>query len=450
MPAVSRAASYHTAGFCLGSHEIELGRTGIHDINGRMNPAHTRHRPSLPEIGFTEFVTLVASIMAINALAIDTMLPALPAIVRSFQIANPNQAQWVITFYLVGFAFGQLLYGPISDRFGRRKILLGCLATYCVLCLFAGLATSFTGLLLARCLQGITCAGTRVLSVAIVRDRYSGAPMARVLSLTFIVFLTVPILAPSIGQLILQFAPWTGIFYFLSAFSLFVFLWSYLRLRESLHPEYRRSLSIRSISQAWGAVLGSRVSLGYTGAVTLMFGALFGFLNSIQQIYADVFHAPQRFPIMFAIAAGTMAVGALLNSSIVVRMGMRRVSHAAAICFVVLSGTHALIAFLGRDTEAAFIIFQACIMGSFALATSNFSAIAIEPLGAIAGSASSSQGFITSLGGALLGSAVGQQFNQSTVPMTVGFFTFGALALVMVLMTESGRLFASPRPARGG
>jgi DHA1 family bicyclomycin/chloramphenicol resistance-like MFS transporter len=247
----------------------------------------------------------------------------------------------------------------------------------------------------------------------------------------------------------MQFAPWTGIFYFLSAFSLFVFFWSQFRLRESLHPEYRRSISIRSIVQAWGAVLGSRVSLGYTVAVTLLFGALFGFINSIQQIYADVYHAPQRFPIMFAISAGTMAVGALLNSRIVVRLGMRRVSHAAAICFVVLSASHALIALLGRDTEAVFIVFQACIMGSFALATSNFSAIAIEPLGAIAGSASSAQGFITSLGGALLGLVVGQQFNQSTVPMAVGYFLFGALALVTVLLTESGRLFTSPQSASG-
>jgi MFS transporter, DHA1 family, multidrug resistance protein len=412
-----------------------------------MKSDHARHKTALADIGFTEFVTLVASIQAINALAIDTMLPALPQITHDFQLSNPNHSQWVITSYLIGFAFGQLLYGAVSDRFGRRRILLGCLATYCILCLFAGLATSYEGLLLARVLQGLTAAGTRVLSVAIVRDRFSGAPMARVLSLTFIVFLTVPVLAPSIGQLILQFAPWTGIFYFLSAFSFLVLLWSHFRLRETLHPEYRRSISIRNIWQAWGAVLGGRVSLGYTLAVTLLFGCLFSFLNSIQQIYADVFHAPQRFPVMFAVAAGTMAVGALLNSRIVVQLGMRRISHSAAIFLVVLSGAHALIALAGRETEFSFIIFQACVMGSFALATSNFSAIAMEPLGAIAGSASSAQGFITTLGGALLGLSVGQQFNQTTVPMTVAFFLFSVLSLSIILLTESGRLFAGPPQA---
>jgi MFS transporter, DHA1 family, multidrug resistance protein len=414
-----------------------------------MNPSHASHRPIEGDIGFTEFVALVASIMAINALAIDTMLPALPAVASAFQIGNANHAQWVISYYLIGFACGQLIYGPVSDRFGRRKILLGCLATYGVLCLFAGFATSFSGLLLTRCLQGLACAGTRVLSVAIVRDRYSGATMARVMSLSFIVFLTVPILAPSIGQLILKIAPWTGIFYFLSAFALLVFVWAYFRLRESLHPEYRRTISPHSVTQAWGAVLGNRVSLGYTVAVTLMFGALFGFINSIQQIYSDVFRAPQRFPIMFAIAAGTMAVGALLNSRIVVAMGMRRVSHTAVICFVCFAGVHALIALMGRETEMTFIGFQACIMGTFALAASNFSSIAMEPLGAIAGSASSSQGFITSLGGALLGLAVGQQFDRSTVPMALGFFVFGAMALTVVLITESGRLFAQPQAVRG-
>ena len=448
MPAISRAASYHTAGFCLRSREFDLSFTSIHGINARMNPNHVPHPTRLPEIGFTEFVALVASIMAINALAIDTMLPALPEIARAFQIGNANHAQWVISFYLIGFAFGQLIYGPISDRFGRRKILLGCLATYGILCLFAGLTTSFSGLLLARCLQGLACAGTRVLSVAIVRDRYSGAPMARVMSLTFIIFLTVPILAPSIGQLILRVAPWTGIFYFLSAFSLLVYVWTHFRLRESLHPEHRRTISPRSVAQAWGAVLGSRVSLGYTIAVTLMFGALFGFINSIQQIYSDIFLAPQRFPIMFAIAAGTMAVGALVNSRIVVVTGMRRVSHIALICFVCLAGSHALIALMGKETEATFILFQACIMGSFALAASNFSSIAIEPLGAIAGSASSAQGFITSLGGALLGLLVGQQFNQTTVPMTLGFFLFGSMALITIVLTESGRLFTSLHLAR--
>ena len=415
-----------------------------------MNPPHAPRRPIEGEIGFTEFVALVASIMAINALAIDTMLPALPAVAAAFHIGNANHAQWVISYYLIGFAFGQLIYGPVSDRFGRRKILLGCLATYGVLCLTAGLATSFSGLLLTRCLQGLACAGTRVLSVAIVRDRYSGAPMARVMSLSFIVFLTVPILAPSIGQLILKIAPWTGIFYFMSAFSLVAFFWTYFRLRESLHPEYRRTISPHSIAQGWQAVLTNRVSLGYTVAITLMYGSLFGFINSIQQIYSDVFQAPQRFPVMFAIAAGTMAVGALLNSRIVVAKGMRRVSHTALICFVILAGIHALIALTARETEATFIGFQACIMGSFALATSNFSSIAMEPLGAIAGSASSSQGFITSLGGALLGLVIGQQFDHTTVPMTLGFFVFGALALTTVLLTESGRLFMSPRVARPG
>ena len=409
-----------------------------------MNRSELQSAARLPEIGFTEFVALIATLMALNALAIDTMLPALPAMANSLGLNNTNHSQWVISAYLMGFAAGQLVYGPVSDRYGRRRILLGCLAAYAALSWFAGMTTSFTGLLVARVLQGLATAGGRVLAVAIVRDRFSGAPMARVMSLTFIVFLLVPILAPSLGQLILQMAPWPYIFYFLSVSAVGILIWTYFRLRETLHPEHRRSVSLQQLARAWTMVLGNRVSLGYTLASMLFLSALFGFINSIQQIYTDIFHAPKRFPLMFAVVAGMMAVSALLNSRIVERVGMRRVSHMAAILYVAFAAVHAFIALNGWETEVLFVILQSCIMSCFSLATSNFSAIAMEPLGAVAGSASSLQGFITTFGGAWLGLAVSQHYDQTTIPLTLGFFCFGLGGLLIVLVTESGRLFAAP------
>lgn len=398
-----------------------------------------------PDIGFREFVALIATLMALNALAIDTMLPALPAIAQTLGMDRTNQSQWVIGAYLLGYAVGQLFYGPLSDRYGRRGILLACLAAYALLSLFAGLTTSVAGMLIARTLQGIATAGTRVMAVAIVRDRYSGAPMARVMSLTFIVFLLVPILAPSLGQLILQAAPWQYIFHFLAVSTVGILIWSHFRLRETLHPEYRRSMSMPQLIQSWKFVLGNRVAMGYTLASMLFLGALFGFINSIQQIYTDIFHAPHRFAIMFALVAGMMAVCALLNSKIVVRVGMQRVSHTAAVLYVLFAGVHAWIAWSGQETEVTFIVLQSCIMGCFSLVTSNFSAIAMEPLGAVAGSASALQGFIATGGGALLGLAVSQHYDQTTIPLTVGFFGFGLAGLLIVIATESGRLFAAPR-----
>lgn len=409
-----------------------------------MNRSELPLSPRLPDIGFREFVALMATIMALNALAIDTMLPALPAIAQSLSMDHANQSQWVISAYLLGYAAGQLVYGPMSDRYGRRGILLVCLGAYALLSFFAGFTTSMTGMLIARALQGLATAGARVLAVAIVRDRYSGAPMARVMSLTFIVFLLVPILAPSLGQLILQVAPWPFIFHVLALCAVAVLVWSYFRLRETLHPEYRRSVSVRQLAQAWKFVLGNRVAMGYTLASMFFISALFGFINSIQQIYTDIFHAPHRFPLMFAVVAGMMAVSALLNSRIVERVGMHRVSHTAAILYVVFAGAHAWIAWTGQETEVIFVALQACIMSCFSLATSNFSAIAMEPLGAVAGSASSLQGFITTFGGALLGLVVSQHYDQTTIPLTLGFFGFGLAGLIIVLVTESGRLFAAP------
>lgn len=392
-------------------------------------------------VGFREFVGLVAALMAVNALGIDSMLPALPAIGHAIGIDEENKRQWIIAAYMFGFGGAQLIYGPLADRYGRKPILLASMAMFALMSVLCGFATSFETIIPARVAQGMAAASSRVLAISIVRDCYSGRQMARVMSLTFIVFLAVPIIAPSLGQLVLLIAPWPFIFFFLAIFSSAVGLWALIRLPETLHPEDRQPVSPTAIMAAARLVLGNRYSLGYTLCSTLLFGGLLGFINSVQQIFDDIFHAPSAFPIAFAAMAGTMALASLTNSRIVERLGTRRVSHTALLGFITVAAVHVAIAATGHETIWTFAILQALMMGCFGLAGSNFGSMAMEPLGHIAGTGSSIQGFISTVGGAGIGIVIGQSFDGTTVPVTLGFTVLGLLALCVVLVTERGRLF---------
>ncbi|MDB5688685.1 MAG: Bcr/CflA subfamily drug resistance transporter [Sphingomonas bacterium] len=400
-----------------------------------------------PGIGFREFVALVAALMAVNALGIDSMLPALPEIGHALGIVEENKRQWIIAAYMFGFGGAQLIYGPLADRYGRKPILLASMLMFAIMSVAAGFADSFGTMIAARVAQGMAAASSRVLSISIVRDCYAGRQMARVMSLTFIVFLAVPIIAPSLGQLIMLVMPWYGIFFFLAAFAGAVGLWALIRLPETLHPEDRQPVSPTAILAAAKLVLGNRYSLGYTLASTALFGSLLGFINSVQQIFTDIFHAPNKFPLVFAGVAGMMAVASATNARIVERLGTRRVSHTALLGFIGVSGLHAIVAITGYETIWTFAILQALMMACFGLAGSNFGSMAMEPLGHIAGTGSSIQGFISTVGGAAIGLVIGQSFDGTTVPVTAGFLILGLLALAAVLVTERGQLFRPHNPA---
>jgi DHA1 family bicyclomycin/chloramphenicol resistance-like MFS transporter len=400
-------------------------------------------------MGFKQFVAFVAAVMATNALAIDTMLPALPAIGQALGVTAENERQWILTAYLLGFGAAQIVYGTLADRYGRRPVLFMALGFYALCSAAAGWADSFGVMLGARALQGVGAAGTRVLAVAIIRDRYAGRQMARVMSLAFIVFLAVPIAAPSLGQLIMRFAPWSAIFFALALFAAAVMVWAASALPETLHEEDRLPIAVGRIWGAFRLALTERKAVGYMLAMTVMIGGLFGYLNSVQQVFADVFHAAAIFPMVFGATAVFMAMSALLNARIVGRLGMQRVSHGALFGYLSVAAVHALIAWSGKETLLAFAACQSLLLFFVGLVVPNFGAMAMEPLGHIAGTASSVQGFVTTVGGALAGFVIGQQFDGSVVPMTLGFVVFGSAALLIVLLTEKGRLFQSSLPEPG-
>src|SRR5580658_6359842 len=391
-------------------------------------------------IGFREFVVLAAAMMSTQAIAVDAMLPALPTIVRELGIANPNHGQWIVSAYVAGVGLGQLFWGLMSDRFGRRPILLTGLTLYVIAAVLCGLTQSFIALLGWRLLHGLAAASV-VVTRSVIRDLYSGRVMARVLSLTFVVFLMVPIMAPSLGQLILLLAPWRSVFIVFAAFATVIAVWALLRLPETLHPEYRLTLNIDHIVGAVGLVLGNRTSVCYTLAVTVMFGSLISYVGMVQQIFADVFHRPSWMPGMFALCAVFMGLASFLNSRIVERFGMRRISHMAMLIYIAVTFGHLLVAGWGAERLWTFVVLQSATMACFSLSVSNFGAMALEPLASIAGIGASLQGFMVTFGGGLVGAAIGRKFNDSTLPLTIGALGSGLLSLLFVLLAEQWRLF---------
>jgi DHA1 family bicyclomycin/chloramphenicol resistance-like MFS transporter len=400
-------------------------------------------RPDLANArpGFREFVVLIAGLMSLNALAIDAMVPALPAIGEALNVAEENSRQLVVSLYVLGFGLTQIIYGPLSDRFGRKPVLIVSLVLYVACAAACWAAPSFTLLLAARMAQGGAAASTRVLVVSIVRDRFEGPQMARIMSLAFLVFLLIPMLAPVFGQLTLLVASWRAIFFGLALGGAIMLLWTAIRLPETLRPEYRRPLDPKTIWDGTWQTLSNRQSLGYTLAFTLMMASLMGYINSIQQIVFDVFRRPELIAATFAGVALPMAFTSWLNSRIVERIGTRRVAHTGLALFTLSALVHLAIVLTSSESLWLFIALQGLTMACFGLASANFGALAMQPLGHVAGTASSVQGTVGTIGGALLGLLVGQSFDGTLVPMVGAFAAFGAIGLLILLATEHGRLF---------
>jgi len=395
-------------------------------------------------IGFVEFVALVAALMSLTALGIDSMLPALPAIGTSLGITGANSRQFIVTAFVIGFGVAQLVHGPLADRYGRRTVLLWSLGLYAVANVACAAAGSFVLLLIARAAGGAVIAAARVATIALVRDCYHGRAMARVMSIAFMVFMIVPILAPTFGWAVLQFGNWRAIFGVIAVLTLGIMAWFWMRMPETLEPDNVLPITPQRILADWRQTLGDRLSLGYTLAATALMGSLYGYLNSIQQIMADVFHRPNLLALIFATTSVTMAVANLMNSRVVMRLGTRLISHGSLCALVVVSIIHLAAILIGWESLVSFAVFQALTLGCFGLAVSNFSAMAMENMGRIAGTASSVQGFVSVTAGAVIGAMIGQAFNGTTVPLVAGFLLAGLVALAFVALTERGRLF---RPA---
>jgi MFS transporter, DHA1 family, multidrug resistance protein len=404
-----------------------------------MTEASARHAP----LGFRAFVALQAALVGLNAFAVDIMLPGLPKIAESYNLEDRNTVQAIISSYLIGFGFGHLFMGVLSDRYGRKPVLVVGLIGYVIAAVVCVVAPTFGTLLVARAVQGICSSAPGVVSRAVVRDCYDGRTMARVMSLTMSVFMIIPVIAPTLGQLILLVADWHTVFGFLVAYGVVLLFFCATRLPETLPVDQRRAIRPKELREGLASVLGSRQTVGYSVAGGVFFGSLFGFLNSAQQIFVDVLHFGVWFPAVFAATATSMSLSSFLNSRLVERFGMRLLSHFATTCFLVLALIMLAISLSGAMNGWILVPMLMAMMLLVGMVFANFASLAMEPQGHVAGIASSVNGAVTILIGAFYGFVVGQSFDGTTVPMATGFVISGGITILILLVIERGRLYRS-------
>ena len=392
-------------------------------------------------MGEREFVALMALLQALQALAIDAMLPALGVMSGDLGVSDANERQLVVGIFLLCSGLGSLFPGALADRYGRRPVLFVCVGGYVLFSLAAALTTTFTMLLVMRACAGLLASGMVVMSATMIRDRYSGDKMARLQSLVGVVFMVVPMAAPALGQGVLLFAGWRWIFGIMAGLGAAIWLWVWFRLPETLHPEFRQAINVKAIAGNMRIALTTRAAIGYVLGMALIQGALFGYINSSQQLVAEHFGAGELFPLVFGAMALAMALANLMNSRIVERFGARRVSHIAMVAYIFVAATQLFFASGPHETLWQFMpmmTLNLCLMGFI---SANFQSIALQPFARIAGAAASLQVFLRLVIGSTLGALIGQAYDGSARPLALALAVAGVLCLVLVLFSERGKLF---------
>lgn len=396
-------------------------------------------------MGELEFVVMMASFQALQALAIDVMLPALGAISRDLRLADPNQRQLIVGVFLICSGLGSLFPGSLADRFGRRPVVLVAIVTYVLLSVVCAVSASFDLLLIARGLMGFVTSAMIVMPMTILRDRFDGDRMARSQSLIAMTFMVVPMIAPMVGQTVLLFAGWRWIFGIMGVLATGVLGWAWLRLPETLHPEYRQPVQLGVIAGNMGLALRERSAIGYFVGAAFVQGVMFGYINSAQQLVGEHFGAGTTFPIIFGCMALVMACTNFVNSRIVEKFGARRVSHAALLTYIALGAIHLALVMRGEGiwTFLPLMTLSMCMMSFIG---SNFQAISLQPFARIAGAAASVMAFVRNVLGAALGALIGQAYDDSARPIMAAMVVCGLIALGLVLFSERGRLFRRLNP----
>ncbi len=398
-------------------------------------------------LGRVEFVWLTSMIMALSAIAIDLMLPAFGAVRAEFGLpGDSTQPAAIVTFYLVGLAVAQLPFGILADRFGRKPALYTGVALYLVGAIGATMASSLPLIFAARFLWGVGAAGPRVAAMATVRDTYAGERMAQAMSYIMAVFLLVPVVAPGLGAAIVAVASWRWAFGVPAIAALLVAAWS-TRLRETLDPASVVPLTRARLAGAARVVLTTRQTVGYTIASAFLFGAFFSFLASFELIMSDVYDRSTQFPFVFGGLAAVMGIAMVVNARLVERIGVRRLTHAAAFVYLVASGLLAATAtFTSEVPFWLLVFFLVGVLAGHALVIPNTNALAMSPMGSVAGTAAAIIGTIGTAVGALLGAIIDRTIDGTVRPTAWGFFGLGLAAMGVIVWTERGRLF-SPKLA---
>jgi len=384
-----------------------------------------------------EFIVLMALLMSIVAISIDAMLPALGVIGGDLNLANQNHAQYVIGCIFAGMAIGQLIAGPFSDALGRKPILYAGIGLYLIGSVVGYMAHTLEGLLLGRFIQGIGVAGPYVSAVSIVRDKFVGRQMAKIMSMIMIIFMAVPAIAPSLGQAVMLYTSWRGIFVLYIVYSIIVGAWIFFRLEETLPKANRIPFHMKNIMQGFKEVFTTRASMCYMICMGICFGGLIGYLNSSQQIFQDQFGAGKMFTVYFGGLAVMIAISSLTNSKFVEKLGMRYIALRAFAAIVACSAIFLALHGFVEIELWMFLAYAAFLFFFFGLIFGNLNALAMEPMGHIAGIASAVIGSVSSLMSMSIGAVIGQLYNGTLVPMTAGFLVLGLCAIGMMKLAET-------------
>ncbi|MSU89307.1 MFS transporter [Rhodobacteraceae bacterium 2CG4] len=394
-----------------------------------------RPGPNTPPLA--EYIALVALMISIVALATDLMLPALDDIGRDLSVANANDAQMVVSAFFLGLAAGQMFVGPLSDSFGRKPVIYAGYALFVLGCILSMVTTSWSVMLLGRALQGLGAAAPRVVTVALVRDSYQGRAMARIMSFVMAVFILVPALAPAIGQGLVHLGGWRATFAGLIVPALVALIWFRLRMPETQPRAQRPPFSVARITAGLGQILRTRSAMGYTVSAGLIFGAFLGYLSSAQQVFQTTLQVGERFPLYFGIAALSVGASSVVNSRLVMRLGMRRLSRGALIGLTALSIAFLapLAAFDGVPPLPLFMAWQLSSFFCIGILFGNLTALSMEDLGELAGLGAAFVGSLSTFMALPLGWAIGNGFDGTVIPLVTGFAVLGGAAMVTVSWT---------------
>lgn len=385
-----------------------------------------------------EFVVLLALMISIVALSTDMMLPALGAIGSDLRVANPNDTQLVVSALFLGFAAGQVVAGPLSDSVGRKPVIYAGYLLFIAGCLLSIFSESFTVMLVGRVMQGLGASCPRIVTMALVRDCYDGRLMARILSLVMAIFIIVPAVAPAIGQGVSIAAGWRAIFVLLLTMALVSLVWLAVRQPETLPTDARRAFSFSSFFSGIAEVCRQRASVGYTLGLGFIKGAFLAYLSSAQQIFQVSFEAGLLFPLYFAIAALAIGAAAALNSKLVMRFGMRFLNWRALVAITAISACFVPLVFVmeGVPPLWLFLLWQLASFFCVGIMFGNFNALAMEPLGRMAGLGAAFVGSVSTFVSLPLAWAIGGSFDGGVLPLVIGFAVLGLVSLVTTIWTE--------------
>jgi DHA1 family bicyclomycin/chloramphenicol resistance-like MFS transporter len=393
-----------------------------------------------------EFIAILALLMSISAYAIDAMLPALGIIGLEFNLLKSNDAQLIISFLFLGLSLGQVFYGPLSDSIGRRRAIFFGLFVFVIGSLFCIYSKTMAFMLLGRVLQGFGAAGSRIITMALVRDKFSGNAMARIMSFVTAIFIIVPALAPAVGQLILKYSDWRMVFRSQLILGLIAVTWFALRMEETLPVHKRKKFNLRQLYLATRFTLNNRNTMLYALASGFVFAAFMGYLNSAQQVYQGYFSLGDRLPLFFGILSIAIGGASILNSQLVLKYGMQKLVAIAAVTFTIMSVNY-LLWLLFIPQWINLITFMGTMIVVFFCAGilfGNLSSLALEPMGEIAGSASAVIGTLQSIISVAIGLVIGQMYDGTLMPLILGFASMGIATVISLYLTRADQILKSP------